>query len=42
MIYPFVGSLEDSHILKLADRITDEHELMQLGVKGLKLPEYKI
>ena len=42
MIDPFVGSLEDSHILELADRITDEHELMQLGVKVLKLPEYKI
>ena len=36
------GTLEDSHILDLSRRITCEDELMELGVKVLKLSDFKI
>ena len=38
----FTGSLEDSHILNLSEKITSDEELMKLGVKGLELPDFKI
>ena len=37
-----LGSLEDEHIWKLAERITDEQQLIDLGLKVLKIPGFKI
>ena len=34
------GSLEDVHILELSKRITNEPDLMELGVKVLQLPDF--
>ena len=34
--------MEDSHILDLSKRITNEQELMELGVKALKIPDFII
>ena len=34
--------LTDSSVLELSERITSEEELMNLGVKGLRLPQHKI
>ena len=36
------GTLEDAHILELSEKITCDTDLMELGVKVLKLPECKI
>ena len=36
------GSLEDVHILELSKRITNEPDLMELGVKILQLPDFKV
>ena len=36
------GSLTDAHILELSKRITNESELMDLGVKVLELPDFLI
>ena len=38
----FLGSLEDEHIWKLAERITNEQQLNDLGLKVLKIPGFKI
>ena len=35
-----LGSLEDVHILELSKRITNEPDLMELGVKVLELPDF--
>ena len=35
-----LGSLEDVHILELSKRITNEPDLMELGVKILQLPDF--
>ena len=37
-----LGTLEDVDILELSDRITSEQELMNLGVKVLNLPDFKV
>ena len=34
--------LEDYHILELSTRITNQQELMNLGINGLKLPRHTI
>ena len=34
--------LDDTHVFKLSTRITTESELMNLGIKGLKLPKFII
>ena len=36
------GSLEDVHILELSKRITNEPDLMELGIKVLELPDYVV
>ena len=38
----FLGSLKEEHILKLCERITSERELLDFGVRVLKLPDYDI
>ena len=38
----FTGYLTDEHILELSKRITDSEELMDLGIRVLKLPESKL
>ena len=35
-------SLQDEHVLELSKRITSAEELMDLGIKGLGLPDFKI
>ena len=35
-------SLQDEHILDLSKRITSAEELMDFGIKGLGLPDFKI
>ena len=35
-----LGTLEDVHILELSKRITNEPDLMELGVKVLELPDF--
>ena len=35
-------SLKDEHLVKLSQRIPSEGELLELGVKGLKLEDYVI
>ena len=37
-----LDSLEDTHLWELAQRITSEKELLDLGLNVLHLPEYKI
>ena len=37
-----LGSLEDTHLWELAQRITSEQELRDLGLKILRLPGYKV
>ena len=37
-----LGSLEDEHIWKLAERITDEQQLNDIGLKVLHIPSSKI
>ena len=36
------GSLEDEHIWELAQRIGDVHQLLDLGLKVLRIPGFKI
>ena len=36
------AGLTDEHIVNLSERITREYELVELGVKALKLPAYII
>ena len=36
------GSLEGSHLLELSKRVQSKGQLMDLGIKGLKLPGFKI
>ena len=38
----YSGSLTDEHILELSKGITEEEELMVLGIKVLNLPKYVI
>ena len=40
--YSVSGGLEDTHVLELSKRITNEQELKDLGIKALKLPKYII
>ena len=42
MIICISAELEESHILELSRRITNKHELMNLGIKGLNLPRHTI
>ena len=37
-----LGSLEDEHIWKLAERITSEQQLKDLGLKVLQIRDFKI
>ena len=41
-MFHIVGSLEDGDILELSERISSEQELMELGVKVLNLPDFKV
>ena len=36
------GTLRSAHLLEVAQRITNEEELVDLGLKALKLPDYKL
>ena len=42
MIIRISAELEDSHVLELSTRITNQQELMNLGINGLNLPRHTV
>ena len=42
MIIYISAALEDSHILELSTRITNQQDLMNLGINGLNLPRHNV
>ena len=40
--YYLLASLGDEHVLELSKRITSGEELVELGINGLGIPEFKI